>query len=98
MAQHVIPAYLALLLVIIVPGVAGGILAANRARNFIGWSILCGLFPIFLLVIYFHKPLREVEGKFRKCRSCGEFIKWRDACCKYCTAPQSPTDPPVSAA
>lgn len=36
MAEFVKPAYLALLLVIVVPGVAGGILAANRARNLCG--------------------------------------------------------------
>lgn len=78
------PIYLLFLLVIIIPGVAGGILAANRGRKFVGWSILCAIFPIFLLVIYFEKPKREVEGKFRKCRSCGEFIKWREPACKYC--------------
>ncbi|ABB32834.1 hypothetical protein KI811_01760 [Geobacter hydrogenophilus] len=89
MAEFVKPAYLAFLLVIVVPGVAGGILAANRARNFVGWSILCAVFPIFLLVIYFHKPLREVEGKFWKCRSCGEYLKWQEASCKYCNAPRA---------
>ena len=89
MAEFVKPAYLAFLLVIVVPGVAGGILAANRARNFVGWSILCAVFPIFLLVIYFHKPLREVEGKFWKCHSCGEFLKWREDSCKYCNAPRA---------
>uniref|UniRef100_A0A831UEK4 Zinc ribbon domain-containing protein n=1 Tax=Geobacter metallireducens TaxID=28232 RepID=A0A831UEK4_GEOME len=89
MAEFVKPAYLAFLLVIVVPGVAGGILAANRARNFVGWSILCAVFPIFLLVIYFHKPLREVEGKFWRCRSCSEFLKWREDSCRYCGTPRA---------
>lgn len=82
------PVYLLFLLVIIIPGIVGGILAANRGRNFVGWSLLSAIFPIFLLVIYFEKPIKEVEGKFRRCRSCGEFIKWRADACKYCGAPR----------
>lgn len=78
------PVYLFFLLVFVVPGVTGGILAANRARNVVVWSLLSAAFPIFLLVIYFHKPLREVEGKFRRCGGCGEFIRWREATCRYC--------------
>jgi hypothetical protein len=70
-----------------IPAAAGGWLAANRARSVIGWALLCGLFPVFLLVIYFHKPLREVEGKFRLCPNCREFIKWREPACKYCQTP-----------
>ena len=73
-------------------GVAGGWMAANRGRNFIGWCLLCALFPIFLLVIYFNKPLREVEGKFKLCPKCGEFIKWREPVCKYCRTEQPPRE------
>ncbi len=75
------------LVVFLIPVIAGGILAANRARNILGWGILCGIFPIFLMVLYFKKPLREVEGRFRLCPKCGEFYKWREPSCKYCDNP-----------
>lgn len=87
MTGYVKPEYL-FLLVILVPAAVGGWLAANRGRNIVGWCILCAIFPIFLMVIYFHKPLREVEGKFKRCPSCHEFIKWREEICKYCNAEQ----------
>lgn len=71
-------------LVVAIFGITGGWLAANRGRNFIGWCLLCAIFPVFLLVIYFEKPRREVEGKFRLCPNCQEFVKWREPACKYC--------------
>ncbi|GFE59314.1 hypothetical protein [Geobacter sp. AOG1] len=87
MSGYVKPEFV-VLLIMMVPGAVGGWLAANRARNVIGWCLLCALFPVFLLVIYFHKPLREVPGKFRQCPNCREFLKWRDTVCKYCNTEQ----------
>ena len=88
MVDYVQPAVF-LFLMVLVPGVVGGCLAANRGRNVVGWCLLCALFPIFLLVIYFHKPLREVEGKFKRCPNCKEFIKWQEPVCKYCSTEQT---------
>lgn len=81
------------MLVFLVPvifGIIGGVLAANRGRNFVLWGILSVLFPIFILIVWFEKPVKEVEGKFKKCVECGEWIKWRDESCKYCQASQPP--------
>lgn len=89
MPDYIKPAF-AIFLIVVIPGAIGGWLAANRGRNFVGWSALCALFPVFLMVIYFKKPLREVPGKFRQCPSCREYLKWRDAVCKYCQAEQPP--------
>lgn len=89
MSGYVKPEFL-FLLVILVPAAVGGWLAANRGRNVVGWCLLCAFFPIFLLVIYYNKPLREVEGKFRRCPVCQEYIKWRETVCKYCNAGQPP--------
>lgn len=89
MSGYVKPEFV-VLLIMMVPGAVGGWLAANRARNVIGWCLLCALFPVFLLVIYFNKPLREVPGKFRQCPNCREFLPWKDAVCKYCNTEQSP--------
>ncbi len=77
----------ALILIMVVPCLIGAFLAYRRGRNIVGWGVLCAVFPIFLLVIYFNKPLREVPGAFRRCTSCGEFFPWKSAACKYCGAP-----------
>ena len=81
------------MLVFLVPiifGVIGGVLAANRGRNFVIWGVLSALFPIFILIVWFEKPVKEVEGKFKKCVQCSEWLKWRDQTCKYCQAAQPP--------
>ena len=78
------------IIVMVVPCAIGGLLARNRGRNIIGWGILCAIFPIFLMILYFNKPLREVSGGFKRCTSCGEFIKWRLTVCKYCSTEQPP--------
>ncbi len=91
MTGSVKPEYV-VILIMMVPAVIGGVLAANRARSVLLWSVLCALFPVFLMVIYFNKPLKEVPGKFRKCPACGEYLKWRDDVCKYCQAPLRPSE------
>ena len=89
--DYIKPEYFALIIMAI-PGAVGGWLAANRGRNIIGWCILCAIFPVFLMVIYFNKPVKEVPGKFKRCRSCNEWIKWGDPVCKYCNASQPAAD------
>lgn len=79
-----------ILIVMLTPCIIGAFFAYQRGRNIIGWGVLSALFPIFLLVIYFHKPLREVRGGFKHCSSCGEFIKWKAVSCKYCGTEQLP--------
>jgi hypothetical protein len=76
-----------LLLFVVPPAIAGGWLARNRGRNIPLWAALSAIFPIFLMVIYFEKPLREVPGGFRRCPGCGEFVPWKSASCKYCKHP-----------
>ena len=86
--QDVIKPEYAILLIMTLPAVLGAILARNRGRNVLFWAVLSALFPIFLMVVYFEKPLREVPGGFKHCISCGQFIKWKAGICKYCNAAQ----------
>ncbi len=88
--NDVIRPELALVLIMAVPGIIGGVLAANRGRSVVVWALLSALFPIFILIVWFEKPVKEVEGKFKKCVQCHEWIKWRDQTCKYCQAEQPP--------
>lgn len=87
MSGYVKPEFV-VFLIMMVPGVIGGVLAYKRGRSVIGWCAICALFPVFLLVIWFNKPLKEVPGGFRLCPGCREYIKWKDATCKYCGAEQ----------
>lgn len=89
MPDYIQPEFL-LLLIMAPPALIGAILARNRGRNIVVWAALSAFFPIFLMVVYFEKPLREVPGGFRRCTSCGEFIKWKATACKYCNAEQPP--------
>jgi recombinational DNA repair protein RecR len=45
------------------------------------------------MIVWFEKPLREVEGHFRRCRQCGEWIKWHEDPCRYCQGSQTPPPP-----
>ena len=87
MPDFVTPAFL-MFLISIVAGISGGFIAANRGRNVATWCLLCVLLPPILIFLYFARPLREVEGVFRKCSKCGELIKWRASVCTYCKSEQ----------
>jgi hypothetical protein len=87
MSGFVKPAFF-LFLVIFAAGIAGGFMAADRGRKVAVWCLACALLPPLLLYLYFAKPLREVEGFFKKCLNCGELIKWHATECKYCKSGQ----------
>ncbi|MDR3578915.1 MAG: hypothetical protein P4L44_03010 [Oryzomonas sp.] len=55
MLDYVKPVFLGFL-VVIVAGVMGGFMAANRGRSVAAWCLLCTLFPPLLLALYFMKP------------------------------------------
>ena len=86
MEGFVKPVYLVVLVPVLF-GVIGGVMAANRGRNpllVLWWSVISALFPIFIMIIYFRKPTREVEGRFKRCSNCGEWLPWRETPCRYC--------------
>jgi len=88
MPGYVKPAFF-VFLVVIAAGMTGGFMAADRGRRVAVWCLLCAMLPPFLLFLYFARPLREVEGVFRKCSKCGELIKWNAPLCKYCKSVQT---------
>lgn len=92
MLEYIKPAFL-VFLVLIVPGVTGGVMAANRCRNVVAWCLLCALFPPLLLYIYFAGPLCAVEGKYRNCSGCGKLFKWAEPVCPYCRSAPGATSP-----
>ena len=85
MTDDIKPEYF-ILLIMLPPALGGAYLAHNRGRNKVVWAALCAIFPIFLMVIFFEKPLREVPGGFKRCTGCGQYVKWKVSVCKYCNA------------
>ena len=87
MTGYVKPVFI-FFMVIALAGITGGFMAADRGRKVMAWCLLCAIFPPFLLLLYFARPLCEVEGMFRKCSKCGELIKWHAQVCKFCKSGQ----------
>lgn len=76
-----------LLLLFGLPAAIGFKLAISRGKNPLLWGVLSGVFPFFLLVLYFHQPEQEIRGHFRKCGNCNKTFPWKESSCKYCGTP-----------
>jgi hypothetical protein len=79
-------------LLILVPlafAITGGKMAFNRGRNPLLWGLASAFFPICIMIVWFEKPRKEVKGHFRRCTSCGEWIKWLESPCRYCRTDQA---------
>lgn len=81
--------YLFIALFFGLPGLAGAWLARSRGKHPLLWGLLSAPFPFCLLILWFHKPDREIQGHFRQCRQCGGIYPWKLTHCRYCGAPGS---------
>lgn len=68
----------------LLPGATGAWLARTKGRNPLLWFLLNCLFPPTLMVTFFQKPARPVQGHYRQCPKCSEFSKWRETECRFC--------------
>jgi len=73
-----------ILLVCFVPGIIGAYIAGMKGRNQLGWFFICAIFPLCIIAIIFLPPAKEIEGKYKQCPACKEFVKWGATICKHC--------------
>lgn len=71
-------------LVCFVPGIIGAYIAGIKGRSKLGWFVICAIFPLCIIAIIFIPPAKEIEGKYKQCPACKEFVKWEAIICKYC--------------
>ena len=70
-------------LLLIIAGIVGGIIAGRKGRNPILWFILCAIVPLLIAVIIVLPPLVS-KGHTKKCHYCAEIIKEDTVVCKHC--------------
>jgi predicted amidophosphoribosyltransferase len=71
------------LILSIVTGVAGALIAERKGRNTALWGALCFLFPILVLLVLV-LPSTVSRGRTKKCPYCAEIIKEEAQVCKHC--------------
>jgi len=77
------------LIVAIIVGITGAIVASNKGRNGVGWFVLCFLIPIAILPLLALESAKTSNEKHRRdgrypCPRCAEWIMRAAVICPHC--------------
>ena len=67
----------------LIAGVIGGVIAARKDRNILFWFLACFLFPLLTLVISFLPPLKT-GAREKRCPRCALPLGPDEAFCRSC--------------
>lgn len=77
--------------IMIVGGLLGGLIADNKGRNVLGWTLVCGIVPLLILVLCV-LPALPKAGISRACPHCLRIIPLQADTCAWC---RRQVDPPT---
>ena len=74
------------IIIMIVAGILGGIIASNKGRSVVGWTIGCALLPIVLLILLAlpRTDRAPLPSDSMTCPRCAETIKAAAQVCRFC--------------
>lgn len=71
------------IVLVVVAGIVGAILAQSKGRNPILWFILCALVPLLVIAVALLPSIVAI-GITKKCPHCAEVVKEDATLCKHC--------------
>lgn len=71
------------IVLVVVAGIVGAVLAQSKGRNPIIWFILCALVPLLVIAVAL-LPSVVAKGFTKKCPHCAEVVKEDATLCKHC--------------
>lgn len=72
-----------LLVLRIIAGLGGGIIAHRKGRARLIWALLCAFFPPLIIVVLLLPP-QLAPGRTKRCPYCSRIGYRDDAQCRYC--------------
>ena len=67
----------------LVAGILGAIIADRKGRDWLTWSVACLLFP-FAIIILIGLPVVPKQGITKRCPKCGSIMGARESACPRC--------------
>ena len=72
------------LIILIIAGIIGSMIARRKGYNQIVWFLLCAIVPLLIVVILI-LPAKVAKGLTKKCSNCAEIIKEDATVCRHCS-------------
>jgi hypothetical protein len=71
------------LILAVIAGIAGGIIARVKGYNQVLWVILCTVIPLLVFVILI-LPFKVYVGQIKRCPNCTAVVKEGEIYCRHC--------------